>query len=413
MGVVLAVDHRFARTPDGAIWAGLASTVVAHAHWTRYFPVFGRVCVLARVLDVARAEPGWRRADGDRVDVHALPYYVGPRQYLRKVRAVRRAVEEALTSRAVEPVILRVPSAIGKIAADWLRAAHRPYGVEVAGDPYDVFAPGANDHPLRAYFRWSGARGLREVCAGATSAVYVTEAALQRRYPTSRSEGVAAFGVSDVDAADEAFVSAPRDSDTPAGPPFRVIVVGTLEQLYKAPDVLIDAVARCASGGLDVELVIVGEGRHRAELEARARRAGIGDRVRFTGRLPSGDAVRQELDRAHLFVLPSRQEGLPRAMVEAMARGLPCLGTPVGGIPELLAPEALVPCDAGALAARIREIAASPELRAEMSRRNLERARDYQERKLQPRRERFHRHLQAATHRWAESQATGGYAACG
>jgi glycosyltransferase involved in cell wall biosynthesis len=410
MGVVLAVDHRLARTPDGAIWAGLASTVVAYGHWKRYFPVFGRVCVLARVLDVARAEPGWRRADGECVDVHALPYYVGPRQYVLKRRAVRRAVKEALASRT-EPVILRVPSMIGEIAATSLKA-RRPFGIEVIGDPYDVFAPGASDHPLRPYFRWSSARSLRDVCASATSALYVTGSALQRRYPPSRAEGVVAFGVSDVDAGDEAYVDAPRGRDAVVGAPFRVITVGTLEQLYKSPDVLIDAVARCASSGMDAELVIVGDGRLRGALEARVRRLGIGARVTFTGRLPSGDAVRQQLDRAHLFVLSSSQEGLPRALVEAMARGLPCLGTPVGGIPELLPPEALVRRHPAAFAARIREVAARPELLAEMSRRNLERARDYHERKLQPQRERFHRHLQAATSRWAASQVEGGYASC-
>ena len=63
------------------------------------------------------------------------------------------------------------------------------------------------------------------------------------------------------------------------------------------------------------------------------------DRVRFRGQLTTPVDVRAELDRADLFVLPSRQEGLPRAMIEAMARALPCIGSSVGGIPELLQPK--------------------------------------------------------------------------
>lgn len=109
-----------------------------------------------------------------------------------------------------------------------------------------------------------------------------------------------------------------------------------MAQLYKAPDLLIEAVAVCVQQGLDIKLVLVGDGQYRAELEARSAILGLGPRVSFQGLLPSSEAVREQLDRADIFVLPSHQEGLPKAMVEAMARGLPCIGSTVGGIPELL-----------------------------------------------------------------------------
>src|SRR5205809_1714074 len=119
-------------------------------------------------------------------------------------------------------------------------------------------------------------------------------------------------------------------------------------------------------------MVIVGSGGYQAQLEARAAALGIGTRVQFRGQLAAAEAVRAELDRADLFVLPSRQEGLPRAMIEAMARGLPCIGSTVGGIPELLAAEDMVPPnDASALARKIREVLADPSRLARMSVRNL------------------------------------------
>jgi len=397
MDLIVALEQRFARTPDGAAWT--TAGVNNRQSWSRYLGVFQRVRLLARVQDVGERSPQWLRADGDGVELLGVPYYIGPAEYLRRFLDVERAVRAGLAAHPRDAVILRVPGTIGTVAGRALRATARPFAVEVIGDPHDVFAPGASDHPLRALIRWNATANLRRLCAEAAASLYVTREALQRRYP-SRT-GTPSFGVSDAETAEEAYVAGPRPATASAGPPFRIVHVGTCEALYKAPDLLIEAAARAAADGLDLELVIIGDGRLRGELEALACARGLGERVRFTGLLPAGEPIRRELDRAHLFVLPSRQEGLPRAMVEAMARGLPCLGTAVGGIPELLPPSALVPADAAALAARIRAVAASAELRAEMSRQNLARARDYLDRTLQPRRLEFYRTLVALTVRWA------------
>ena len=63
-----------------------------------------------------------------------------------------------------------------------------------------------------------------------------------------------------------------------------------------------------------------------------------------------GHGVTEQLDAADVFVLPSRQEGLPRAMIEAMARSLPCVGSDVGGISELIPDWVVPPNDPQALA---------------------------------------------------------------
>src|SRR5205814_1087186 len=141
---------------------------------------------------------------------------------------------------------------------------------------------------------------------------YVTGGALQRRYPCPAYS----VGVSDVQLPPDALASAPRQPRR--GGELRLVTVGSLEQLYKAPDVMIDAVAECVRVGTEVRLVIVGDGKYRPELEARARSRGVADRVEFRGQLPAGRAVRDELDSADVFLLPSRTEGLPRALIEAM-----------------------------------------------------------------------------------------------
>jgi hypothetical protein len=134
---------------------------------------------------------------------------------------------------------------------------------------------------------------------------------------------------------------------------------------------------------------------------------GIGERVHFRGQLTAGEAVRAELDAADLFCMPSRTEGMPRAMLEAMARALPCIGSTVGGIPELLPPEDLVPPgDVAALAAKIRDSIGDPVRMAAMSARNLERAHRYREEILRERRTECYRALRARTEAW---QREGGH----
>jgi glycosyltransferase involved in cell wall biosynthesis len=178
-------------------------------------------------------------------------------------------------------------------------------------------------------------------------------------------------------------------------------MVGTLSELYKAPDVLIQAFAACRRHGLNAELKLLGGGRQTPLLQKLASELLVADHVHFLGSLPGGDAVREQLDGADLFVLPSRQEGLPRAMIEAMARALPCIGSTVGGIPELLEPPYLVPPnDVESLTEKIMRLASHPSEMAAASARNLEKAREYSEEILAKRRVAFYQHVRQTTAEW-------------
>lgn len=382
--VAITVEKRFARTPDGRVWT---SGEFAYRFWARYLKVFETVKVIARVEPVAHPSPGWVYADGPSVQFVDVPYYVGPLQFAVKADRVRRVVSNAVSKD--DAVILRVPSTIATTIMPFLWAKGHPYALEVVGDPLDVFAPGSIQHPLRGFFRWWYARNLKQQCLRAAAISYVTEQALQLRYPPA--QGAYTTHYSSVELGTESFVTKPRCHRTPLRSP-RLVSVGSLQTLYKGPDVAIDALAILKTKGVAVQLTWLGDGQHRSHLEQRARAAGVQDRVQFLGQLPSGAAVREQLDSADVFILPSRAEGLPRAMIEAMARALPCVGTNVGGIGELLDPEDLVDeCNPLAVANKVEEVINDPRRLDEMSARNLLRAQSYRDEVLDARRTDFYR----------------------
>ncbi|MFY1631821.1 glycosyltransferase [Solwaraspora sp. WMMB335] len=386
--VAVSTESRLQRTPDGAVWARVGP---AHSFWTRYLSAFERVRLLARVTDVTTAPADGSRVDGLGVEVWPLPYYVGPGGYLLRRRSLRRSLQAAV--RGVEAVILRVPSPIAATLVPILRRQHRGYVVEVVGDPYDVFAPGVVDHPLRPLVRRWAVRRLRDQCRHATGAAYVTETHLQARYPPGPHTVSAWY--SSIDLRAGAFVGEPRPAP-PAGAPVTLVCVGALEQMYKGVDVLLLAMRRLIDDGIALRLVHVGDGRFRPGLQRLAAAHGLAGQVTFTGNLPASE-VRAQLDGADLFVLPSRTEGLSRALVEAMARALPAIATSVGGLPELLDPDCLVRAgDPTALATAIRGLLDDPARMARASARNLARASDYRAEVLAPRRAAFYRTIRLA-----------------
>jgi glycosyltransferase involved in cell wall biosynthesis len=137
----------------------------------------------------------------------------------------------------------------------------------------------------------------------------------------------------------------------------RVVVVGRLVPV-KGHDVLLDALPAVRARVSEVRLVVVGEGGEGPALRQRAERLGVADAVEWAGAL-APEGVREQFARAAAFVLPSRGEGMPMALLEAMAAGVPAVASAVGAVPELLADGAgrtVPPEDVGALSGALADL---------------------------------------------------------
>jgi len=127
-------------------------------------------------------------------------------------------------------------------------------------------------------------------------------------------------------------------------------VVGRLSR-EKGVDLFLDACAVVTRKGVVFSALVAGDGPDRALLEARCARLGLAPSIRFLGQVGNVGAVYRNLD---LVVLPSRSEGLPNTLLEAMQADVPVVATAVGAVPEVVGTSAaarlVAPESAGALA---------------------------------------------------------------
>jgi starch synthase (maltosyl-transferring) len=176
----------------------------------------------------------------------------------------------------------------------------------------------------------------------------------------------------------------PYEEARPAGPdslglpPGRRLVtcVGRLD-LQKGVDLLVESAGRWLARVPDCDLLLVGRGPLESRLRERCRAVGIAGRVVFPGWRADVPAV---LAASRLAVLPSRWEGMPNILLEAMAAGLPVVATDVAGVREVLGPLAdaqVVPPEAPeALTQRIVRLLTDPDHAAKLGQKNRERVRN-------------------------------------
>jgi phosphatidyl-myo-inositol dimannoside synthase len=392
--VIVATEARLFSGRDGQLRAPTQGR--AYAFWTRYLEEFSEVRVLARVAS-APAEGG-HLVEGPGVKVLPVTDFTGLKGLLRLGWRARSDVREWAEVTPASAMIARLPGAVGGMLMAHARRSSRPYAIEVVGDPHAAVLGASLAGQASRAMALMARSHLRRQVRGAAAVSYVTKEMLQTSYPASARATVASY--SSVELPEEAF-RAPEDLPAPSDP-FHLVMVGTMSQTYKGHDVLLEAMAVLGRQGVSTRASFVGGGRLRGDLDQAARAMSLD--VTFTGQLGSADEVRAVLDTADLFVMPSRTEGLPRALIEAMARSLPAVGSVVGGIPELLDPQSMVPPgDAQALAGVIRLHLENADLRRRLAARNYAVAREYEKANLAIARKNFYSAVRAQAERHCQS----------
>lgn len=149
----------------------------------------------------------------------------------------------------------------------------------------------------------------------------------------------------------------------------KLLCVGRLSAA-KGQVLLVQACAQLRDQGLDFSLTLVGDGPDRQRIEQTIASLQLGSHICLTGSL-NQEAVKAHFAQADVFVLPSLAEGIPVVLMEAMSSGVPCVSTPVNGIPELLEHDCTgllaTPGDVDSLTRQLARLIEQPQLRQSLA----------------------------------------------
>jgi len=266
-----------------------------------------------------------------RVRVKPIPGYFGTRQFIRKFPKIRSAVRSSITS-SQDYVGVWLPSPIAGVVTKRAQRIGAPLLTTLVGDGGDV-ASGMLPEPFKSLgATWSQWR-LKQANRRADATIYVTLETLQRIYPPSPQ--AITLSRTNLWLDPDVFDRPPRQIDVEATRPLKLVAVGSQQQNYKGHDLLLQAVAQLQQTGFDCALTIVGSGALHRSLIDLGQELGIQNLTMTPSVGNSSDVIRFLHDQ-DLFIMPSRTEGMPKALLEAMAVGTLSLGSRVGGIPELL-----------------------------------------------------------------------------
>ncbi|ELB2801432.1 glycosyltransferase family 4 protein [Vibrio alginolyticus] len=229
---------------------------------------------------------------------------------------VKKVVEQ------VDYVVVRLPSEIGFVAAKYAKKLKKPVVCEVVGCPFDGLSGyGTLKAKVYAPIIKYRMKNVVELCDGA---LYVTERALQNKYPNKRSQNASNVTIKSINNGCVSHRLIRFDNKKI----INIGLIGALDNDIKGVNIAIKALASIQG----VKLKVLGKG-DPSRFDDLAKKHGV--EVSFDGFISEKNKILDWLDDIDIYIQPSFQEGLPRATIEAMSRGCIVASSNAGGLNEL------------------------------------------------------------------------------
>ncbi|NLZ34791.1 MAG: glycosyltransferase [Clostridiales bacterium] len=378
MKLLYAHDNKFYKFKDDYYSNGSFSKEVL----LRYTNAFEKVKFVSRQVAIKDKPEKMTIVNTENVEFIKIPDFHSLRNYYKKKEAKKIIQNEIINS---DCVIARLPSLIGNLAIGYAKKYNVPYLIEIVGCPWDSLWNYSLKGKIIAPYMYFA---MKIVVKNAPFAIYVTNEFLQHRYPCKGKS----IGCSDVSLPmqDESILKN-RIRKIKNMADNKTIVIGTIAAVnvrYKGQEYVIKAVSKLNKEGYNFEYHLVGGGDN-SYLKSVAEKYGVLEKVKFLGTLPH-KMVFEYLDNIDIYIQPSKTEGLPRALVEAMSRGCPALGSKIGGIPELLKEEFLF--HNGSISEIYKLLKSiNKEIMLKEAKRNFEKAQNYDKKLLDKKRDNFYK----------------------
>lgn len=353
----------------------------------RYLKYFEEIIIATRKKEITQEKgnyKGYKRTDGKNVLVESITQYHNMLDAIKNKKEIKRQIDNIIEK--TDFIIVRMPSVIGMFACDSAKRHRKQYVIEMVACPLDGYSnhfkkTGKILAPIMYYLN-------KKYIKEAPKVLYVTNEFLQRRYPTN-GEKIACSDVELPKTDVEILIKRLKKiEECKYNQILKLATVASVELKYKGQMYVFKAISKLKKEGKNVEYYLAGGGDN-SRLKKYANKYNVLDNVIFLGSL-THEEVFNLMDSIDIYIQPSLQEGLPRALIEAMSRACPAIGTNVGGIPELLDKEFIAKKkDSKAIYKMLKNITEDQLMK--QAENNYERSKEFEKEKLEKKRDLFYK----------------------
>lgn len=294
----------------------------AYVIFERYAKAFGDIVLCSRFVEVSEKPYDCIKADFIKEKVNC--------ESLSKALVGQYNSSMIAQMKSCDFVVGRFPSIIAFRARDCAKKMGKIFVAELMCDGWDSYWNHGFSGKLIAPYM---TRKMKQCTWDADFAIYVTEQYLQSKYPCKNPT----INASNVVITDMDAEILNRRLKKIAGADFHNISMMTsasVDQHSKGQEYVVESIKLLKEKGINVTYYLAGDGDPEYLLKF-ARKSGVEGNLVFLGRLPI-EQVFKKLDEIDIYIQPSLQEGLPRAVIEAMSRACPVMGARTAGMPELM-----------------------------------------------------------------------------
>jgi len=378
MKLLFVHDHIFLKNQSNFYSDKLTYNVLS-----RYLKYFNKVEVFSRVNEVEDI-PELSLSSGDNIKFKSGENINSINSLWSSRPRVKKQLENLIKTN--DALVVRLPSEFGILAIDIAKKYNKPIYTEVVACAWDaLWNYGKILAKLRAPLMFLQ---MRSAVKKSDYVIYVTDKFLQTRYPSNKKT----IGISDVEISqlDKSILDMRlKKINYEDKRVMQIGLIGSFKTKYKGIHDAFNAISILSKKNIHVKFRILGSG-DKDSYQNLAKKLQIEEKIHFDGLLSSGVEVWNWLDNIDIYIQPSYQEGLPRALVEAMSRACPAISSTAGGMPELLNGANLIkPGDYKNLAQLLEKGIKNKDWQILESNRNFEKSKEFQKEVLDLKRNTF------------------------